>query len=259
MSETYKIENSNWSQRHIINLSIVLLIITLIGSAYFYKRYRDSQVPAPSCIDGVMNQDEKGIDCEGKCVLICKEHMQPLIVGGASIIKTDTDLYDMVAKIENANVGKSPGYIDYIFHVFDKDNKEIYTHKDKVYILDASIIPVMLLDQSIKGEATSVTFEIVNKPFKPGPAHDNKVMVESYKFNNDTHKLDIKIKNNSLYPSDKVKVSAIIMGESGVRAMGTTYDNGLDPDEDKTLTITWYKSLINLGHFRVELYIVPSK
>ena len=48
MLENYKIENSNWSQRHIINLSIIFLIIALVGGAYFYKRYRDAQVPAPS-------------------------------------------------------------------------------------------------------------------------------------------------------------------------------------------------------------------
>ena len=259
MLENYKMENSNWSQRHIINLSIIFLIIALVGGAYFYKRYRDAQVPAPSCVDNIQNQDEKGIDCEGKCIVICKEHMQPLIIGGASIIKTDIDLYDMVAKIENVNVGKTPGYIDYIFHVFDKDNKEIYTHKDKVYIVDASIIPVMLLDQSIKGDPASITFEIINKKFKPGPVHENRVLVESYKFDNAAHKLDIKIKNNTLSVSDKVKVYAIISDKSGVRAISSTYDNGLSPDESRILTMTWYKSLINLGNYRVEIYITPSK
>lgn len=57
----------------------------------------------PSCSDGVLNQDESGIDCGGSCAYVCTVDALSPTTLFATLLTTPDERTDLVAAIENRN------------------------------------------------------------------------------------------------------------------------------------------------------------
>ncbi len=79
---------------------VYLLVFLAIGVGSFVALR-----PAPTCFDGLRNQDEGGVDCGGVCALACVEHIagNDLVVRELMFIPTDRGKYDILARIFNPN------------------------------------------------------------------------------------------------------------------------------------------------------------
>ncbi len=109
----------SWRNRRkkafIFGISLILL------SLIFYKIYPYLN-PAPTCFDGKLNGDEAGLDCGGSCELSCHSEIYPVEVKFSRAIKTEENLYDVVAIIQNRNSNKDirDNKINYTFSIYDK-------------------------------------------------------------------------------------------------------------------------------------------
>ena len=274
--------DSNWVLQRRLKLFIFMLVLIGVFGFYLYKRHEANIVIAPSCKDNIRNQDEGGIDCEGVCKVICREHVAPIKVLYTRAIRTATSTYDLVALLENTNVGKSAGLTPYVIHVYsgvrantniDKSEKiegngdygkEIYTYKGKIQIKDAAKVPIIIPNQHImygdigKSNVDSnltANLELSDMPMYPSAPHIDIVDLKDYSFNKDMNKLTINLRNMTLYTSGKIKVTAIVYVDDNAIAAGYTVDDGLSPKSEKPVYILWNDTLGDIKNYRVEIYI----
>ena len=85
--------------------AVIIAFLSILSVSVFYK--------APSCTDGVQNQGEAGIDCGGPCAYLCTEQEQPPTVLFTKAIDNGTGRIDVIAVVENKNVGAAAKNVPY--------------------------------------------------------------------------------------------------------------------------------------------------
>ena len=180
------VSNSNWVLRRKLILNFAYIVIVLFVCVYAFNFYLKSKIVAPSCNDKIMNQNEGGIDCEGECVKICREHMSEIKVLYAKAISSGYNTYDLVAMIENDNVGKIPSPIPYIFRVYNGIGVELASSTGKLDIEDGVKMPLIVPNIHINNSdnpATTLytTLELGHYDMYPTVVHKEKVKVIDYR------------------------------------------------------------------------------
>jgi hypothetical protein len=113
-------------------IAVYLLLFLVLGTGtYFLFR------PAPSCDDGIQNQDERGVDCGGICAVACIERVvgADLLVREITFIPTDNGQYDVLARIFNPNNDIGAASFDYVLSLRDGSGQEIGRVTGKTSIL----------------------------------------------------------------------------------------------------------------------------
>lgn len=109
----------SWAaRRRLIILSIlgavILAIVAIIFTTVFYK--------APSCVDGVQNQNEEGVDCGGSCPYLCAALEQPPTVLFTKALTNSAGRTDVVASIENKNATAAAKNVPYSVALYGADH-----------------------------------------------------------------------------------------------------------------------------------------
>lgn len=109
----------SWAaRRRLIILSIlgvaIAIILTVIFTTVFYK--------TPSCVDGVQNQGEDGIDCGGSCSYLCTALEQPPTVLFIKALTNTAGRTDVVASIENKNTTAAAKNVPYTVSLYGADH-----------------------------------------------------------------------------------------------------------------------------------------
>jgi len=108
-------------------LSVILIVLVLV----FY-----SFLPAPSCTDGRLNQQEEQTDCGGpNCSACLTEKADNLIVLWSRYFEVRPGVYDVAALIENVNLTLGVQSLPYTFELYDEFDSRITTHKSSTYAL----------------------------------------------------------------------------------------------------------------------------
>ncbi len=75
----------------------------------------------PSCTDGIMNADERGVDCGGACARVCEMDAVPISVSWTKAFKVVEGQYNAVAYIENKNAEVGVPTLAYTFKLYDEN------------------------------------------------------------------------------------------------------------------------------------------
>lgn len=112
----------SWSQRRKLTYIAILSIgpLLILGLVI----YRIATKP-PSCFDGNQNGTERGVDCGGKCRVVCSQDVSNLILRWQRAFYVDDDVYNLVAYIENQNTNVGIREIPFQFQVLDQNNNPI--------------------------------------------------------------------------------------------------------------------------------------
>ncbi len=250
--------DSNWSQRKKISIYLIIFLILLSTGVFAYFKYQEYKIPVPSCKDDIQNQDEKGIDCEGVCITICKNNVKPIKSLYTKVISSQYGTYDIVSMIENVNVGKSTGLQAYKINIYNSNREKIKEVAGDIYIPDAIKFPIILLNQKINDNAKFADIELLEQNYIPINKHTDTIKVTDYKYDNEDKKLYIKLKNTSLYKSNKLIVKALIINNTGVIAVNESKIKALYEGEERDLNMTWYESIGDLNNYRVEIYVLED-
>ena len=73
---------------------------------------------APSCSDGIQNQEEAGVDCGGSCAYLCTALEQSPTVLFTQAIPNGSGRTDVVAVIENVNTGAAAKGVPYTITLY---------------------------------------------------------------------------------------------------------------------------------------------
>lgn len=235
---------SSWSQKRKTAYFagfVVFLLITMVLPIYliFYK--------APTCFDGKQNGDEKGVDCGGSCVNLCKsQYLEPNIIW-ARIIEVKPKSYNALAYVENPNIDAGVDSISYSFKIKDNNGVLIYERKGDTFIPPDKFFAIfeneILINEKIPSK---VIFEFTsNASWKN---KENKevgltVLNKSISHEESSPRIDAIIGNKTLKPISLIEVVAIAYDENG-NALGfsRTFIDKLDKTENQNVTFTWPQS-----------------
>lgn len=132
--------------------SIFIYAVSIILLAFISIKVYPYLNPAPSCYDSKMNGDEFGVDCGGSCQLACHEQILIPEVKFSRAVKTEDNLYDVMAMIENKNLNISvaDNMIDYEFSIYDKYGRLVSTVYSSSTLPIGQIFPVIIQNVPIK-------------------------------------------------------------------------------------------------------------
>lgn len=117
-----------WASRR---RTIILLLIISFFLLFAVLPYWLSHQKPPTCFDGKMNQDEKGVDCGGACALVCPGGAKPLSILWTKVFPVRDGVYDIVSVAENSNLSIGAPSIPYTVKLYDK-NGAVIAQKDGV-------------------------------------------------------------------------------------------------------------------------------
>lgn len=149
--------------RTIKQIAIALIYFLLIGGVIFlYFALR--QPPAPSCSDGIKNQEEEGIDCGGPCKSC--EQIKPLTRYEVEYFPTRQGFVDVFAEVRNSNISYGVPQLRYTFEIYDKENVLIGSRSGVSFMLPNST--KFVVEQAIPVQKTpaKALFTITKSDFQ---------------------------------------------------------------------------------------------
>lgn len=106
-----------WARRRqvLYGVGVVLFFLVIAVIIYFVFVYR-----APSCMDGIQNQDEAGIDCDGMCTTMCSPPRVDQL--WTRSVKVADGVYHTVAFVKNPKPDYRGTNIAYVISLYDVGN-----------------------------------------------------------------------------------------------------------------------------------------
>lgn len=180
-------------------------------------------LPAPSCTDGRLNQDEEQIDCGGSfCAPCITERADNLIVLWSRFFEVRPGVYDAAAFVENVNLTLGARDVPYVFELYDAEGARIVSRRSVTYALPNKqfLIFAAGLETGIRTPERMVfrlepfSWELISEQALP-------VIVSRSErnFDSDRPRLIAAITNNALYAIDNVDV-AVIISDAARNAIG---------------------------------------
>ena len=248
---------SSWSQKRkstyfLIFAGFLFVFIILPAYLIFYK--------PPTCFDGKQNGDEKGVDCGGPCVKLCRSQYLDQNVIWKRVIKVKSGIYSALAYIENPNIDAGADSIFYIFKVRDKDGVLIYERKGETFIPPNKFFAVFE-DEIPTGKKipTKAVFEFTSAALL-WKKQENKevgvaVLKKTISREDYSPRVDATLANNTLKPISNIEVVAIVYGEDG-NSLGfsRTFIDKLNKEESQDVSFTWPEPFTSNA---VKIEIIP--
>jgi hypothetical protein len=134
----------------------IFYLAILAGIGYLF--YNAAFKPAPSCFDGIKNQNEEGVDCGGICANICLSPtlVSPNFSGEAKLFSLPTGLVSALYLIQNPNPDYAIKDFVYEFKIRDASGQIVKTMDGHSFIYAAE--PKYIVAPAIDiGSATVAT------------------------------------------------------------------------------------------------------
>ncbi len=121
----------DWSTKRQISFIIgVFVILSAIGGLIYSLKFYQ----APTCTDKKQNQNEEGVDCGGRCSVICSSQIIKPSILWSRAFEGGRGSYNAVAYIENPNIGLGVKEAIYSFKLYDENNLYITERQGTTYI-----------------------------------------------------------------------------------------------------------------------------
>jgi hypothetical protein len=111
---------SQWASNKKRRILIIAGILVLGLLFFIFVQIENNKVP--TCLDGIQNGGETGIDCGGACTRLCQEEARNIVTWWERPFKVSHGVYNAVAYIENQNLYSGLVSIDYEFKLYDENN-----------------------------------------------------------------------------------------------------------------------------------------
>lgn len=198
---------------------------------------------APTCVDGIQNQNELGIDCGGVCVRACEFEVAEPQVRWQRIFKIRDRQYHAVAYIENSNLKYKAENVPYILKIYDASQNVIAERKGRVNIPEGTKVAVFEPHFILETEPARVTFEFQEKIVwkKTKGKAETITAVNPILTNADTiPRVDAQIINSNLAAEKNIEVVALVYdGKKNAVGVSSTEIKELKGKEVKNIFFTW--------------------
>lgn len=205
----------------------------------------------PTCMDGVMNGDESGIDCGGSCARVCTAEALRLVTLWVRPFEVVPGTYNIMAYIENQNRESGIPLMSYEFKLYDENNIFIgrtsgttfITSNDRTAIFAAGVETGNRIPKRATFEFTSApTWIKINREQKNALS----VSAENMELTNplSSPKLEADLVNKTLTELRNVDVFAILYDENdNVMTASKTFVDKLPKNGRVGVVFTWPHAL----------------
>ncbi len=231
----------SWSSRRQIAYigGVLGVVIFLIALPTFFVVYE-----APSCTDGVKNQDELGVDCGGPCSVLCKAEALDLITRWQRVFKVKEGIYNVLAYVENPNLESGVENISYRFKVYDAENLLLYERTGKTFVPPRKVFAIFETNINTGTRVPArALFEFLGSPSwsknfssEPSLVITNKVLSKE----EGLPRLTASLENRTDDRIDNVEVVAILYNsvENAIASSRTIVDS-VNKGGSASLVFTW--------------------
>ncbi len=151
-----------WQDKYKRKRTIIIAVFAAIFLSIILFAY-EKMKPAPSCFDGIQNQNEEGVDCGGVCAKKCDIKAQDLVVQQSGFVPSGAvNTYDVYGQVENPNNSFGGSEFSYTFNLKDVNGKIIATKQGKGFILPAETKYVIEIGLQTTSVPASVELDIYN-------------------------------------------------------------------------------------------------
>ena len=232
-------------------MAFLLVAVALPAYLIFYK--------APTCFDGKQNGDERGIDCGGSCVSLCRSEYLAPNISWARVIEVKPGIYNALAYIENPNIDAGVDNISYSFKIKDSNGVSVYERKGSTFIPPNKFFAIFE-DGITIGEKipTKVIFEFTSNPIWKNKGNNEAglaVIKKSISHEESSPRIDATLQNMTLQPIPRTEVIVIIYDEDG-NALGfsRTFIDKFDKGESNDIVFTWPRQFSSNA---VKIEVIP--
>ena len=212
--------------------ALALLGLIALGVWYFFV------YAPPSCFDGIQNNSEAGVDCDGSCALLCRVPRTDAV--WSRVLRVAPGVYHGVAKIKNPESLAKVDGLSYSFSFFDAKNILVAVRKGELTLHPGETRTIF--EQSVTAPErvpvrafVEVTGGVWNKAETPEP-RVRIVRQEPYT----NQRLDAEIENLTADPVLNTTIYALLYNDRGiVIGVSKTLIDVLAPREQRPVTFTW--------------------
>lgn len=231
-----------WSlERQLLYAAVVLLVIgALFAGLWFFFFYTP-----PSCSDGVLNQDEEGIDCGGACTLLCEA--PDVAALWARSVKVAPGVYHAVAMVRNPESGAGAVDLPYSFSLFDAENILVAERRGSLTLEPGDVVPLFEAN-IVTGERiparTFVSFGVGE--WRTMERSPNPIRITSQNLDREGLRLTASIENIIPQEVQGITLTALLYDSKDVlvAASQTTIDT-LSPRATRSVVFTWQEPFTN--------------
>ena len=201
-------------QKQLVIGLVFLLILGWIGYGIY-----SSLVPEISCIDGIQNGQEEGLDCGIlACGIACALAIMPINIISSRLFNVGQGDYDFVARIYNPNTSYGAPRVEYSIDAFNyRGSTYILPGQTKWIVLTALKIPngvedVQLVIKNAQWEkldmpANTVNFVLRRKDYHP--------IQKGLPAGETGTELNAVLYNDSNFDFDKIDIAVILFDDAG--------------------------------------------
>jgi hypothetical protein len=235
---------ASWStrRRFMYSTFVIFVLVVLVIVPLYYFFYKP-----PTCLDGIKNGDEEGIDCGGSCVMLCQDIFLPpkIVWGGAKFEKISNGVYNFASLIENQNVDAGAKDVPYKITIYDESGLMIKEQFGKITLYphrnSLAFNPLVNLDKSIPFKAT---FEFTSAPvwYRSNDELDKIVIVDKKYIEDDkSSSLEVVLENRGLFPYRNIDVYVVLSDINGNNiGFSRTHIDNIDSKNDRQIaSYTW--------------------
>jgi len=214
-------------------------VLLFLGAAGFSSWYFFFYTP-PSCSDGIQNQGEFGVDCDGPCVKMCTPPRVDAL--WARSVKVANGVYHAVALVKNP-VAKGRGTdLEYLISLFDEKNILVATRRG-VFDLEPGETRAVFEPSIITGERIPIRaiVKITGGSWQRAEAVQSPIrIVEQGVPDSENLNLSAIIENTTAEPVTTIVVDALLYDADDVLVTASeTRIPVLQARERREITFTW--------------------
>jgi len=228
-------------------LFVAGLFLAFLGTGVYYAFLK----PAPTCFDGIRNQDEEEIDCGGISCISCEiKTLKQIEVSWAQSIPLAPGVYDLAAKIRNPNPNFGTAFVNYEFELKNQNGQVIGRKSGMTFILPNSVKYIIENNIENQSQIASVDLKIDTgdrltwEKLKDYQAPELYVKDKKFEIASQANyfaEASGVVKNGTTFGFDSVDVN-IILFDSGSKVIGAAKSeiNTLTAGEDRYFSVRWF-------------------
>lgn len=245
----------SWSKRRKFLYTTVALVVAFALLLGIYIQFFTN---APTCFDGTINNNERGVDCGGSCALFCKADTRSPVVSWARVFEVAPSTYTAAAYVQNPNPGAAARNVPYSFQLFDDKNILVVERAGVINIPPVQTVPIILPNINVGNRTVArALFAFSEEPVWQKVGALPSLRVGNQYLAEDGSRLSATVSNDSIENADKVTIAAVLFDASGTaRAASRSVLPRIPRKGSQDVVFTWPGGVKNI--IRAEITVLPS-
>lgn len=233
----------SWAARR---RAIILFLLGAAVTAFVAVLLIATFSEAPSCRDGVQNQDESGVDCGGSCAYLCVDQQHPPTILFTKAIPNGAGRTDIVALVENRNGTAAAKQVPYIVTLYGAGQVFVQQVTGTIDLPPLSTTPVFIPGVASGNQKTIRAFLTIDDAapqwysFSEGARIKPLVVNTTFGGATTSPRIDAVLANSNVAPTSNVRVLVFVYDDTGeVIAASQTIVPQISAQGQATATFTW--------------------